>query len=81
MRKCAEFCSITFRPWEDGCCKCVERSVKAIKRQDRAERPAGPGLQEEGGKEEIPQQRGETREEKGTLRHRFSPLDGPYKSR
>lgn len=75
------FCSITFRPWEDGCCKSMEGSVKAIKRQDSAERPAVPGLQEEGGKEEILQQRGETREEKKILRHRFSPLDGSYKPR
>lgn len=81
MRKLPEFCSITFRPQEDSCCKRVEGSAKAIKRQEGAEGPAGPRLQEEGGKEEILQQRGEIREEKGTLRHLFSPLDGSYKPR
>lgn len=41
VKKLAEFCSITWRPWEDGGCKCVEGSVKAIKRQDGSEGPAG----------------------------------------
>lgn len=50
VRKLSEVCSIILRSWEDQCWTCLERSVKAIKRQDNAERPAVPGCRRREGR-------------------------------
>lgn len=50
VRKLSEVCSITFRSWVDQCWTCLERSVKAIKRQDNAEGPAVPGCRRREGR-------------------------------
>lgn len=50
VRKITEVCSITFRSWEDQCWTYLERSVKAIKRQDSAEGPAVLGCRRREGR-------------------------------